>query len=369
MKKKIKCETCNTLNPSRNIYCSKCTRYLRFNNVNLKQTKEFDAYISSLKKICKSLSNKITTKKNLNFKELLSLYWLRPETALLYALESKYIKKYFKKNYKIGDIGCGNGVYTSYLNGFKFKKNFDAFNNIDLKNLDFYNSNKIKLNKFDCFKRRAPKIELGLDINSNMIKLSKNLNSFKNLICGDALNINYKSGNLDLIYSNSIRDFNSKNLNLSLKECNRLLKNKGKLILSVPTPYYKKMLYFKNKQTFYKNSNKIYLANIYKKLDNGRSIFCRQQISLKKWSSFLKKNNFIIIRHHDYMSENLLRFWDIGLRKIFPLIFSQLENKIHKIKIKKKFINYFENLLNYHIHDDMNKKKHGFRTLICQKIG
>ena len=69
------------------------------------------------------------------------------------------------------------------------------------------------------------------------------------------------------------------------------------------------------------------------------------------------------------MSENLLRFWDIGLRKIFPLIFSQLENKIHKIKIKKKFINYFENLLNYHIHDDMNKKKHGFRTLICQKIG
>ena len=42
-----------------------------------------------------------------------------------------------------------------------------------------------------------------------MIKLSKNLNSFKNLICR-CLNIPYRSMSLDLIYSNSIRDLAKK---------------------------------------------------------------------------------------------------------------------------------------------------------------
>ena len=125
-------------------------------------------------------------------------------------MESIHIKKYFKPSYKIGDIGCGNGLYISYLKGFKFKKKFDAFNNIDLKNIDYYNSNKIKSKKFNCFDKKVSKIELGVDISSNMIKLSKNLNSFKNLICGDALNIPYRSMSLDLIYSNSIRDFSKK---------------------------------------------------------------------------------------------------------------------------------------------------------------
>ena len=81
-------------------------------------------------------------------------------------------------------------------------------NNIDLKNIDYYNSNKSN-QKFNCFDKKVSKIELGVDISSNMIKLSKNLNSFKfNL--WRCFKYSHRSMSLDLIYSNSIRDFSKK---------------------------------------------------------------------------------------------------------------------------------------------------------------
>lgn len=110
------------------------------------------------------------------------------------------------------------------------------------------------------------------------------------------------------------------------------------------------------------------MANIYKKLDNGKSFFCRQQLSIKEWNNILNKNNFKIIEYHNYMSEKLLKFWDIGLRNIFPILYYFLMKKKIKYKIKKKFTNYFEKLLNYYIDNDYREKKHGFRVLICQKI-
>ena len=139
MIKKIKCETCKALNKKNNLFCKKCTRYLSSAATYRLDSKEFNIYITALYKIFKKISYKKTNKNNLYFKELLSLFWLRPETAILYAMESIHIKKYFKPSYKIGDIGCGNGLYISYLKGSKFKKKFDAFNNIDLKNIDYYN--------------------------------------------------------------------------------------------------------------------------------------------------------------------------------------------------------------------------------------
>ena len=48
---------------------------------------------------------------------------------------------------------------------------------------------------------------------------------------------------------------------------------------------------------------------------------------------YTKKNKFMLIDYHDYMSKNLMQFWDIGLRK-FSIIFLN-DNKNLRLKIKK----------------------------------
>lgn len=288
------------------------------------------------------------------------LYWARPETALLHTLEYNNIKKFFLKNKKILDIGCGNGIYMSALRGFKFDKNFDAFQNINLNKKDIFNSFH-KKRKSKIFTNKTKKIDYGIDINENMINICRSLNTYKNVLKVDARKIPIKNNSIDIIFSNSLRDFDNKNFNKSIVECKRILNLNGLLILTVPTENYKKMLYFINQ----KNKNKI---SIFKKLDRGRSFFCKQIRTLKQWNNYFTKHNLKIIKSYDFMGPSMMNFWDIGLRVMAPKILEISMNIYLKNLLKKNLVNFFYRLLLPYIIKDKNNNKHGFRTLVCKKI-
>ena len=61
-----------------------------------------------------------------NLRELLNVYWLRPETALWRSIDIEIMKD-FEINGKSLDLGCGDGVLSFIRAGGKFDITFDDY--------------------------------------------------------------------------------------------------------------------------------------------------------------------------------------------------------------------------------------------------
>lgn len=109
----------------------------------------------------------------------------------------KVFKKYVKPDYKILDIGCGNGRLYKLLE-----------------------------------KQTAE--YTGLDNSRSLIKIAKKKHPKANFISSDALNLPFESEEFNLIFSIAMfHQIPSRELRLvALKEMKRVLKNKGTLILT-----------------------------------------------------------------------------------------------------------------------------------------
>ena len=70
------------------------------------------------------------------YKIFLSFLWLRPENAVLGTLRAvdfrKVLEKYIKKNHKILDISCGDGIFSFICAGGELDFKSDAFSSISL---------------------------------------------------------------------------------------------------------------------------------------------------------------------------------------------------------------------------------------------
>ena len=105
-------------------------------------------------------------------------------------------KNYFKKNDLILEIGCGDGTISRWLSSKGFK--IDA-----------------------------------LDISPDAIKLAKHHNSSVNYFVGDIFNFKSKIEKYDVVYSLHVME-HIKNIDDSLQEIHRILKNDGKLVIRIP---------------------------------------------------------------------------------------------------------------------------------------
>ncbi|HEY1628910.1 MAG TPA: hypothetical protein VGF52_03560, partial [Tepidisphaeraceae bacterium] len=50
------------------------------------------------------------------------------------------------------------------------------------------------------------------------------------------------------------------------------------------------------------------------RLDRGRSVFCRRQLSVRDWQSLLGERGLRVKAVHPVVGPAIIRFWDIGLR-------------------------------------------------------
>jgi ubiquinone/menaquinone biosynthesis C-methylase UbiE len=138
-------------------------------------------------------------KKNVDEKKLFAKvfdqFYFVPSSALIRSIEAKLLSRIqFRK--PILDLGCGNGMFTSFV---------------------------------------SDNVDAGIDISLKAINLASKRKIYKELKQADASqNIPYPDNYFSSIFSNSTLE-HIKNLDGALKEANRVLKINGDFIFTVPT--------------------------------------------------------------------------------------------------------------------------------------
>lgn len=240
-------------------------------------------------------------------------FWLRPETSLILYAEALALRSFqLDPGIPWLDLGCGDGIHASLYSGWRFNPVFDAFSSLDLQAADIYNH-------FDPADFSAPilrkgrRIEHGIDIKPTAVARASAINTFDEVRQADATALPLADNSIGVIFSNMLRDLGEP-LPAALKECRRVLRDDGVLLLSAMTPAYAENLYFLPAARRALAAGDIEVANELLKLDRGRSVFCQRQLTLEQWRDLLKPAGLRLITTRAIVGPAIIRFWDVGLR-------------------------------------------------------
>ena len=275
------------------------------------------------------------------YKGYLNYFWLRPENAILScfrALDFKHVvKNKIGNKKKILDISCGDGVFTFIALGGKLDASFDAFRSIKNKKrtskfdaYDHYDSNfKIKI-----LKEPKYKIETGTDWKKNLLKKSKKLNLYKNLLLhNNEYKIDIPDNSYDLVFSNSA--YWVKNIKKHLLDMKRLTKENGYIYLQMK---------FRDSflSTLVKNQSKNNFGKKFEEVVDGGRLETWKGIKTKKEFDKILKNidGIKIISYKPLYGDLIALIWDIGFRPMFKPLYEMANslNKSKYLKVKKEWI-------------------------------
>lgn len=168
-------------------------------------------------------------------KELLNVYWLRPETALWRAIDIEVMKNFQVQGTSL-DLGCGDGVLSFIRGGGKFDISFDDYQSIG--NLDKFFENYDVHDSFTkgyspgIIKKTKYKFSVALDHKKNLLSKAKELNFYEKFIVHDANKIlPFNDNTFDSIFSNIVYWLD--NPQQSLNEIYRVLNEGGASCINV----------------------------------------------------------------------------------------------------------------------------------------
>ncbi len=271
--------------------------------------------------------------------QLLSVFWLRPETALWREIDIRTMSAFEMLTPSL-DLGCGDGTFSFIRAGGEFDKSFDAFRSVTKLDQFFQN--------VDCFDTyddnlsvqvtKSPKyqIDVGFDHKSNLLKKASQLGLYGSLKQGDANQpLPFPDQMFNSVFSNIVYWLDSPQSVIS--EISRVLKPGGCACLMLPNITFPKysfynQLYVNGKDTRWK---------FLEMLDRGRfADNIRQAKSLDEWQSMFECSGLKVERHHYHLSKLIIQSWDIGLRPLFPVLL-EMSNELtpnRLIEIKSKWI-------------------------------
>lgn len=269
-------------------------------------------------------------------KQLLNLYWLRPETALILMLQYFHLKgeDYSKGN--ILDVGPGDGTFSFLLNGGRFDKLFDVYQSIRVTE-DYYKG-KDMFDYYDSSTYRPliekgplKKIQYGMDFNEAMIEKAKCLNFYNKLISHDmGTTFPFEDNSFDTITGFNCIHY-SGNLKKTFEEVQRVLKNNGKAFFTLTGDMIKKYRIYNH----YENHQCKWAYFI----DRGRYGYGGKDVnlfSLSQWKELCENAGLTVEKHSYFLSENSYRAWDIGFRVIFPMLKKMWDNVPNDKKLEIK---------------------------------
>jgi trans-aconitate methyltransferase len=297
-------------------------------------------------------------------KNFLSIYWLRPETAIWRTLDALQLRqiKFLKP---IVDIGCGDGIFTFTTLGGKIDVNYDVYRTMK-KTDKFFNGVDIHDQKsdinFKIIKQPKISVDLGLDWKHNLLKKAEKLKIYQKLVKHDAnKQLPIQSNEFKTVFSNTF--YWMDDIEHILSESKRICHKDGKIIIFVPDKKFKESLIFN--QYFSKGDRWA------KMLDRGISNNMKHCYSLKEWKSLFSKVGLKIDYHSNYGTEELVKFWSIGLRPYSPYLIEMSNNVNLKIrtKIKQKLINDLTPMLKSYVEYEMSSigKNNCFHLFILKK--
>jgi SAM-dependent methyltransferase len=309
-----RCPVCNHDNPKDALFCARCTSPVKVTPLHELTEEDRRHCLQALFEVLSKTQTPPSqpTPDNDLWPAYLRAFWLRPETAVILYAEALAIRALAQHNGPWLDLGCGDAIHTALYSGWRFEEEFDAFQSVDLNAPDIYNH--FNPQEFSVqITARGNAIAHGIDIKPTAIARAKSLNIFQNLQQADATNLPLPDNSIAAIFSNMLRDLGDP-LPQALKECYRILKPQGQLLLSTMTPAYAKHLYFAPKARQAAQTGNTEEAQNLLKLDRGRSIFCQRQLTTEQWQTLLQPAGLTLQKSHTIVGEKLIPFWDTGLR-------------------------------------------------------
>lgn len=309
------CSVCGRSNRADAIFCDRCTYPLKVANLAGLTPAEKRLCLSKLfRELADATERPGTAAAEVDadlWLAYLSAFWLRPETAIIEYREAMAIRA-TRSNGPWLDLGCGDGIHAALYSGFRFEEGFDAFSGLDLGSSDFYN--RFDRSTFSARQtRQGGRVEIGFDIKPTAIERSQALDVFDRVEVADATRLPLEDRSVATIFSNMLRDL-GESLDAAVAECARVLRDDGQLLLSTMTPAYASSLVFAPAAREAEARGDRALAEQLLRLDRGRSVFCRQQLSVEQWNEKLAKHGLRVEASHTIITQEVTRLWDVGLR-------------------------------------------------------
>lgn len=272
-------------------------------------------------------------------KQLLNVFWLRPETALWREIDIRVMQAFEMRSPSL-DLGCGDGVFSFIRAGGEFDRSFDAFRSVSqldqfFKNVDIFDSYDENLSSAVT---EPPKyqIDVGFDHKLNLLKKAGQLGLYGALKQGDAnLPLPFLDASFNSIFSNIVYWLDSPQFVIS--EISRILKPGGIACLMLPNITFPQFSFYN--QLYVKDGDTRW--KFLEMLDRGRfADNIRQAKSLSEWQTMFDQSGLKIERHHSHLSKLTIQAWDIGLRPLFPVLL-EMSNELPPekfISIKNKWM-------------------------------
>lgn len=272
--------------------------------------------------------------------QLLEIHWLRPETALWRSFDCLLMEKFGEPFGVSADLGCGDGTMSFIMAGGKLKQ-YDVF--MEVCRLQEFNSGA------DIYNRKTElpldtdsgglryRYQFGIDHKDGLIDKARRFAPFyqETLVRDLNAELPLETGQLDSAFSNILYWLGD--LDRTLTEWQRVLKQKGKLFLFVPNAN------FKEKASLYYSAPHQGERGYLNYLDRGYSSLIQHCYSYAKWSESFKRNGFEVADHHLYLTNPTMEIWNVGTRPIAPLLINMagMLTPERRGEAKAEWVDYF----------------------------
>jgi SAM-dependent methyltransferase len=264
-------------------------------------------------------------------------YYWKPSQALFHMFElEEYFKTKVSVNSSVASLGCHGGVFEIMLKEMNILDHVDMYLDIDPEGLN------------EIVKRNDKAVQ------SDVRKLPFKNNSFSFIIANELIS--------------SIPTDSEKDIDITLGEVSRSLKDDGLFLFTVPTPYFEKNLFFPKLFLIFGLEN---MARRYRQNFNKRAA---HYIIIEKesWSEKLSSNHFVLENTYSYFTPREA-FWysilSISILRIYGVT-KLLNNRIMKEKLASIFTMLFKHLFieEQSLSENDKRESAGFLLLVARKI-
>jgi SAM-dependent methyltransferase len=262
--------------------------------------------------------------------QLLSIHWLRPETALWRTFDCLLMHPYVFGG-KAADLGCGDGTLSYVMAGGRIPT-YDAYGQVtavkdyregaDIYNMTVEEENVLALDNSAL----RYSYTYGIDHKEGLISKARQLRGFYEQTIVHDLNkpLSLEEGCFSAAFSNVLYWLDD--LDAILADWARILTRSGRLFLFVPNKC------FKEKAWFYYLAPHTGDKRYYNFFDRGYNTLIKHCYTMQEWEVLFLHNGFHIVQHEKYLTDPVMDIWNIGMRPIAPLLINMSSNLLNEKK-------------------------------------
>jgi len=304
-------------------------------------------------------------------RQLLSLHWLRPETALWRTFDCLLAEQVpFLGN--CADLGCGDGTLSYVMAGGKIA-GYDAYSHVGSlssfhQGADIYNTVADPgEHRGLCDDDLRHRFHYGIDHKDGLISKAKLLGGFYQNTLAHDLNrpLPFPSGSFGTCFSNVFYWLDD--LDAILADWNRILSASGKLLLFVPNDTFKEKawLYFLAPH----QGNRRY----YNYLDRGYQSLIKHSYRHEQWEELFSRNGFRIAQQVRYLTDPVMDIWNVGTRPLSPLLINMAGQLPPDKRAEAKeqwiefFMEFFQPIIEGELGREPDEREHAFHFYVLEK--